>query len=164
MLGVYRVAAQLVASRVVLISTELVIRKPRTGQGRSLACRLSANELQSRASTRGAASGPHSTAFLRQGVSQTGNCSSECTAHCSVLLEKLLVAMLLMRFPALKWKPKCHHCVHNSRDWGIPSVNYISFKFPYPVCVRGPPLWSSGQTSWLLTQRSGFDFRRYQIF
>jgi hypothetical protein len=27
-----------------------------------------------------------------------------------------------------------------------------------------PPLWSSGQSSWLLTQRSGFDFRRYQIF
>jgi hypothetical protein len=27
-----------------------------------------------------------------------------------------------------------------------------------------PPLWSSGQTSWLQTQRSGFDSRRYQIF
>jgi hypothetical protein len=27
-----------------------------------------------------------------------------------------------------------------------------------------PPLWSSGHTSWLLTQRSSFDFRRYQIF
>jgi hypothetical protein len=27
-----------------------------------------------------------------------------------------------------------------------------------------PPLWSSGQTSWLLTQRSGFDSRFYQIF
>jgi hypothetical protein len=25
-----------------------------------------------------------------------------------------------------------------------------------------PPLWSSGQSSWL--QRSGFDSRRYQIF
>jgi hypothetical protein len=25
-------------------------------------------------------------------------------------------------------------------------------------------LWSSGQSSWLLTQRSGFDYRRYQIF
>jgi hypothetical protein len=27
-----------------------------------------------------------------------------------------------------------------------------------------PPLWSSGQNSWLQIQRSGFDFRRYQIF
>jgi hypothetical protein len=27
-----------------------------------------------------------------------------------------------------------------------------------------PPLWSSGQTSWLQIQRSRFDSRRYQIF
>jgi hypothetical protein len=27
-----------------------------------------------------------------------------------------------------------------------------------------PPLWSSGQSSWLKIQRSGFDSRRYQIF
>jgi hypothetical protein len=27
-----------------------------------------------------------------------------------------------------------------------------------------PPLWSSGQSSWLQIQRSGFDSRRYQIF
>jgi hypothetical protein len=26
-----------------------------------------------------------------------------------------------------------------------------------------PPLWSSGQSSWLQIQRSGFDLRRYQI-
>jgi hypothetical protein len=26
-----------------------------------------------------------------------------------------------------------------------------------------PPLWSSSQSSWLQIQRSGFDFRRYQI-
>jgi hypothetical protein len=28
----------------------------------------------------------------------------------------------------------------------------------------GPPLWSSGQSSLLQIQRSGFDSRRYQIF
>jgi hypothetical protein len=28
----------------------------------------------------------------------------------------------------------------------------------------GPPLWSSGQNSWLQIQRSGFDSRRYEIF
>jgi hypothetical protein len=27
-----------------------------------------------------------------------------------------------------------------------------------------PPLWSSGQSSWLQIQRSGFDFKHYQIF
>jgi hypothetical protein len=27
-----------------------------------------------------------------------------------------------------------------------------------------PPLWYSGQSSWLQIQRSGFDSRRYQIF
>jgi hypothetical protein len=27
-----------------------------------------------------------------------------------------------------------------------------------------PPLWSSGESSWLQIQRSGFDSRRYQIF
>jgi hypothetical protein len=27
-----------------------------------------------------------------------------------------------------------------------------------------PPLWSSGQSSWLQIQRSGLDSRRYQIF
>jgi hypothetical protein len=30
--------------------------------------------------------------------------------------------------------------------------------------IMGPPLWSSGQTSWLQIQRSGFDSRRCQIF
>jgi hypothetical protein len=29
--------------------------------------------------------------------------------------------------------------------------------------VFGPPLWSSAQSSWLQIQRSGFDYRRYQI-
>jgi hypothetical protein len=27
-----------------------------------------------------------------------------------------------------------------------------------------PPVWSSGQSSWLQIQRRGFDSRRYQIF
>jgi hypothetical protein len=32
------------------------------------------------------------------------------------------------------------------------------------VVENRPPLWSSGQSSWLQIQRSGFNFRRYQIF
>jgi hypothetical protein len=30
--------------------------------------------------------------------------------------------------------------------------------------LNRPPLWSSGQSSWLQIQRSGFDSRRYQMF
>jgi hypothetical protein len=39
-----------------------------------------------------------------------------------------------------------------------------------PVLIRTcgiakrPPLWYSGQNSWLQIQRYGFDSRRYQIF
>jgi hypothetical protein len=32
------------------------------------------------------------------------------------------------------------------------------------INLLGPPLWSSGQSSWLQIQRSGLDSRRYQIF
>jgi hypothetical protein len=32
------------------------------------------------------------------------------------------------------------------------------------VCTFGPPLWSSGQSSWLQIQRSELDSRRYHIF
>jgi hypothetical protein len=37
----------------------------------------------------------------------------------------------------------------------------INVSFP---CVLWPPLWSSGQSSWLQIQRSGFDPRHYPIF
>jgi hypothetical protein len=33
-----------------------------------------------------------------------------------------------------------------------------------PVGVDGPPLWSSGQSSWLQIRGPGFDSRHYQIF
>jgi hypothetical protein len=32
------------------------------------------------------------------------------------------------------------------------------------VCHKWPSLWSSGQSSWLQMQRSGFESRRYHIF
>jgi hypothetical protein len=38
-------------------------------------------------------------------------------------------------------------------------LNYIFY-----VEDSRPPPWSSGQSSWLLIQRSRFDSRRYQIF
>jgi hypothetical protein len=40
----------------------------------------------------------------------------------------------------------------------------FSRRFKILVTRPGPPLWSSGQSSWLLIQRSGFDSRRCQIF
>jgi hypothetical protein len=38
------------------------------------------------------------------------------------------------------------------------------FLFLDPIQVRWPPLWSSGQSSWLQIRRPGFDSRHYQIF
>jgi hypothetical protein len=34
--------------------------------------------------------------------------------------------------------------------------------FGMDIMVPGPPLWSSGQSSWLQIRRPGFDFRQYQ--
>jgi hypothetical protein len=36
--------------------------------------------------------------------------------------------------------------------------------FPLDCPVRRPPLWSSGQGSWLQIQRSGLDSRPYKVF
>jgi hypothetical protein len=41
-------------------------------------------------------------------------------------------------------------------------VIYTFFNGLYTV--GQPPLWSSGQSSWLQIQRFGFDSRSYQIF
>jgi hypothetical protein len=40
---------------------------------------------------------------------------------------------------------------------------YVKCFNGYIMCTR-PPLWSSGQSSWLQIQRSGFDSRCYQVF
>jgi hypothetical protein len=37
-------------------------------------------------------------------------------------------------------------------------------RFKILLVFSGPPLWSSGQSSWLQIQRSGFDSRRYHVF
>jgi hypothetical protein len=42
--------------------------------------------------------------------------------------------------------------------------NYIAFNIILLSMRMRPPLWSSGQSSWLQIQRSGFDSRLYQIF
>jgi hypothetical protein len=58
------------------------------------------------------------------------------------------------------------------------NINMFYFQDAFPVTfvilktikqenclvIRKVPMWSSGQNSWLQIQRSGFDFRYYQIF
>jgi hypothetical protein len=41
---------------------------------------------------------------------------------------------------------------------------YLTYHLELPVVLARPRLWSSGQSTWLQVQRSGFDFRRYQFF
>jgi hypothetical protein len=42
------------------------------------------------------------------------------------------------------------------------SVFYIGNNIYNILLFEGPPLWSSGQSSWLQTRRPGFDSRHYQ--
>jgi hypothetical protein len=42
--------------------------------------------------------------------------------------------------------------------------SFFSTPIAFSLPSFRPPLWSSGQSSWLQIQRSGFDSRRYQIF
>jgi hypothetical protein len=41
-------------------------------------------------------------------------------------------------------------------------VSQLIKKFSFGIETSGPPLWSSGQSSWLQIQRNGFDSRHYQ--
>jgi hypothetical protein len=41
---------------------------------------------------------------------------------------------------------------------------FTSFQLIIGILPFRPPLWSSGQSSWLQIQRTGFDFRRYESF
>jgi hypothetical protein len=41
---------------------------------------------------------------------------------------------------------------------------WVNQCFVYVIMEIRPPLWSTGQSSWLQTHRSGFNSRRYQIF
>jgi hypothetical protein len=47
--------------------------------------------------------------------------------------------------------------LHKCKEWWKVTLNSM-------VQGHGPPLWSSGQSSWLQIQRSGIDSPRYQIF
>jgi hypothetical protein len=44
------------------------------------------------------------------------------------------------------------------------SVSIVRSEIQATELSFGPPVWSSGQSSWLQIQRSGFDSQPYQIF
>jgi hypothetical protein len=54
----------------------------------------------------------------------------------------------------------------NKTDNFSVSLYYYSYSQNIYMSLRlyGPPLWSSGQSSWLQIRRPGFDSRHYQIF
>jgi hypothetical protein len=58
-----------------------------------------------------------------------------------------------------KLKPMIKHVLEGV-SWQAAALVYLYTH----VCASRPRLWSSGQSSWLQIQRSGFDSRRYQIF
>jgi hypothetical protein len=53
--------------------------------------------------------------------------------------------------------------ITRSSTYNIPVITIGAEEFEESLSNRGPPLWSSGQSSWLQIQRSGFDSWRYQI-
>jgi hypothetical protein len=52
----------------------------------------------------------------------------------------------------------------NFMSYGILYELEVSSHMDRRVLLPRPPLWSSGQSSWLQIRKSGFDSRRYQIF
>jgi hypothetical protein len=51
----------------------------------------------------------------------------------------------------------------STQNQPFPPPKYFVCTLTVGFGIRSP-LWSSGQSSWLRIRRSGFDFRRYQIF
>jgi hypothetical protein len=60
-----------------------------------------------------------------------------------------------------------HHCTGTktmSLNWCPGTINNVSVTVKLCKNIHRPPLWSSGQSSWLQIQSSGFGSRHYQIF
>jgi hypothetical protein len=56
------------------------------------------------------------------------------------------------------------YCIMSSPSFSWPHpLTYFLLTFSLGIHLTGPPLWSSGQSSWLQIQRSSFDSQRYQI-
>jgi hypothetical protein len=54
--------------------------------------------------------------------------------------------------------------MHSGTCWSLMRRDMNIYQFQTGFLSARPPLWSSGQNSWLQIQRSGFHSRRYQIF
>jgi hypothetical protein len=63
----------------------------------------------------------------------------------------------LPRQSAHRWRQGCR--LYAPAALYSPETLYFRFWYSF-----WPPLWSSGQSSWLQMQRSGFDSRRHQFF
>jgi hypothetical protein len=82
-------------------------------------------------------------------------------------------ANVLLYFTCSPAKPDFPHCCHNACRVQLYTGKKHKIKMTYGnvtlqqlICLYTklrPPLWSSGQSSCLQIQRSGFDSRRYQI-
>jgi hypothetical protein len=57
---------------------------------------------------------------------------------------------------------ECIGQIDHLGDVGTDRGQYENDRFEAPTAVLRPPLWSSGQSSWLQIRRSGFDYRHYQ--
>jgi hypothetical protein len=104
----------------------------------------------------------------------------ECVVHDGVNLKvigKNLRNWQLCKSISLTWQVFCQFQICLRSDtlsvWiysatGYKTAHFKMWKNTFINCHCTPyvrlPLWSSGQSSWLQIQRSGFDSRRYQIF
>jgi hypothetical protein len=54
------------------------------------------------------------------------------------------------------------HVYKKAGDEGVVREIILKWILKEDSIMQGPPLWSSGQSSWVQIRRPGFDFRHYQ--
>jgi hypothetical protein len=57
--------------------------------------------------------------------------------------------------------PNCLNSANDKKFSFIRLLRIVSF-FPFRASCPRPPLWSSGQSSWIQIRRPGFDSRHYK--
>jgi hypothetical protein len=67
------------------------------------------------------------------------------------------------RFHMVRFNLKKLHEAEGKEQFRVEVSNRFGALEDFDAEVE-PPLWSSGQSSWLQIQRSGFDSQRYQVF
>jgi hypothetical protein len=96
-------------------------------------------------------------------------------------LENFIIFKLVKKFLSFYGMQRFSAMFTRTWHWSMSSTVLFQFILSYPVSLRCililtsslkldipcghiPPLWSSGQSSWLKIRRPGFNSRRYQIF